>query len=280
MEGKEKQIPVMTPGDMERLEQDRLIQERLSKIERKILVMSGKGGVGKSTVAAYLALLLSEKGRKVGLLDVDLHGPTIPHLLNVQGGLEVAGPGMVKPYSFSENLKAVSLEMVLGNKDAAVIWRGPLKIGAIRQFVSDVEWGEMDYLIIDSPPGTGDEPLTVAQMIPDAEALIVTMPQEISLADVRKSINFCREVKLRILGVVENMSGFACPHCNQTVVVFGAGGGTKMAAQMNVPMLGEIPIDPEMVDLGDTGRLAELVHKKDLPINKAYMQIVDRIEQT
>jgi len=280
MEGKEKQIPVMTPGDMERLEQDRLIQERLSKIERKILVMSGKGGVGKSTVAAYLALLLSEKGRKVGLLDVDLHGPTIPHLLNVQGGLEVAGPGMVKPYPFSENLKAVSLEMVLGNKDAAVIWRGPLKIGAIRQFVSDVEWGEMDYLIIDSPPGTGDEPLTVAQMIPDAEALIVTTPQEISLADVRKSINFCREVKVRILGVVENMSGFACPHCNQTVVVFGAGGGTKMAAQMNVPMLGEIPIDPEMVDLGDRGRLGELIQKKNLPINKAYMQIVDRIEQT
>jgi len=280
MERKEKQIPVMTPGDMERLEQDRLIQERLSKIERKILVMSGKGGVGKSTVAAYLALLLSEKGRKVGLLDVDLHGPTIPHLLNVQGGLEVAGPGMVKPYPFSENLKAVSLEMVLGNKDAAVIWRGPLKIGAIRQFVSDVEWGEMDYLIIDSPPGTGDEPLTVAQMIPDAEALIVTTPQEISLADVRKSINFCREVKVRILGVVENMSGFACPHCNQTVVVFGAGGGTKMAAQMNVPMLGEIPIDPEMVDLGDRGRLGELIQKKNFPINKAYMQIVDRIEQT
>jgi Mrp family chromosome partitioning ATPase len=138
----------------------------------------------------------------------------------------------------------------------------------------------MDYLIIDSPPGTGDEPLTVAQMIPDAEALIVTTPQEISLADVRKSINFCREVKVRILGVVENMSGFACPHCNQTVVVFGAGGGTKMAAQMNVPMLGEIPIDPEMVDLGDRGRLGELIQKKNLPINKAYMQIVDRIEQT
>lgn len=279
MEDKEKQIPVMTPGDMERLEQDQMIQRRLSKIRRKILVMSGKGGVGKSTVAAYLALLLSDKGRKVGLLDVDLHGPTIPHLLNLYGGLEIAGPGRVKPYPVSENLKAVSLEMVLGNKDAAVIWRGPLKIGAIRQFISDIEWDEMDYLIIDAPPGTGDEPLTVAQIVPDAEALIVTTPQEISLADVRKSINFCRQVKMRILGVVENMSGFACPHCQQTITVFGSGGGAKMASEMNVPMVGEIPIDPEMVNLGDAGRLVDLVLRKDLPINKAYMEIVDRIEQ-
>ncbi|MEJ2725898.1 MAG: Mrp/NBP35 family ATP-binding protein [Deltaproteobacteria bacterium] len=279
MDDKEKQIPVMTPGDMERLEQDKIIQRRLSKIKRKILVMSGKGGVGKSTVAAYLALLLSDKGRKVGLLDVDLHGPTIPHLLNLRSGLEIAGPRRAKPYPVSENLRAVSLEMVLGDKDAAVIWRGPLKIGAIRQFISDIEWGEMDYLIIDAPPGTGDEPLTVAQTVRDAKALIVTTPQEISLADVRKSINFCRQVKMRILGVVENMSGLACPHCQKTITVFGAGGGAKMASQMKVPMLGEIPIDPQMVELGDTGRLMDLVPQKDLPINKAYVEIVDRIDK-
>jgi ATP-binding protein involved in chromosome partitioning len=280
MDDEQKQIPVMTPGDLERLEQDQMIQSRLSKIRRKILVMSGKGGVGKSTVAAYLALLLSDMGRKVGLLDVDLHGPTIPHLLNLRGGLEIAGPGRVKPYPVSETLWAVSLEMVIGDKDAAVIWRGPLKIGAIRQFISDIEWGEMDYLIIDAPPGTGDEPLTVAQIIPDAEALIVTTPQEISLADVRKSINFCRQVKMRILGVVENMSGLACPHCQKPIAVFGAGGGAKMAAQMKVPMVGEIPIDPQMVDLGDRGRLMDLLAKKDLPVNKAYRKIVDHIDKT
>jgi Mrp family chromosome partitioning ATPase len=269
----------MTPGDMERVEQDQVIQRRLSKIRRKILVMSGKGGVGKSTVAAYLALLLSDRGRKVGLLDVDLHGPTIPHLLNLGGGLEIAGPGRVKPCPVSETLSAVSLEMVIGDKDAAVIWRGPLKIGAIRQFISDIEWGEMDYLIIDAPPGTGDEPLTVAQIVPDAEALLVTTPQEIALADVRKSINFCRQVKIRILGVVENMSGLVCPHCEQTITVFGAGGGARTASQMEVPILGEIPVDPQMVDLGDRGRLVDLVVQNDLPINKAYMEMVHRIEQ-
>jgi Mrp family chromosome partitioning ATPase len=155
-----------------------------------------------------------------------------------------------------------------------------LKIGAIRQFISDIEWGEMDYLILDAPPGTGDEPLTVAQIVPDAEALVVTTPQEISLADVRKSIRFCREVKMPILGVVENMSGLACPHCHESISVFGAGGGAKMASHMKVPMVGEIPIDPQMVDFGDQGRLMDLLSHKDLPINKAYMAIADRIEQT
>ena len=219
----------MTPGDMEREQQDSVIKEKLSNIRRKILVMSGKGGVGKSTVAAYTALLLSHKGYKVGLLDVDLHGPSIPHLLNIQGGLEVAEDGVVKPFQHSKTLQVVSMEMVLGDKDTAVIWRGPLKISAIKQFISDIEWGDMDYLIIDSPPGTGDEPLTVAQTIPDAEALIVTTPQEVSLADVRKSINFCRQVNMKIIGLVENMSDFCCPHCSKKITIFGDGGGAKIA---------------------------------------------------
>ena len=269
----------MTPGDMERLEQDQGIKERLSKVKRKILVMSGKGGVGKSTVAATVALLLSHKGHKVGLLDVDLHGPSIPHLLNIQGGLEIPGDGTVKPHRLSDRLQVVSIEMVMGDKDTAVVWRGPLKISAIRQFISDVEWGELDFLIIDSPPGTGDEPLTVAQTIPDAEALIVTTPQEISLADVRKSINFCRQVNMGILGVIENMSGFSCPHCNKKIHIFGVGGGVKMAAQMEVPMLGQIPIDPEMVDLGDRGLLATLVERSELDINRAFQQALLKIEK-
>jgi len=184
---------------------------------------------------------------------------------------------LVRPYRFSEKLGIVSLEMVLGDKDSAVIWRGPLKISAIRQFISDIDWGDLDYLLVDSPPGTGDEPLTVAQTIPDAEALVVTTPQEISLADVRKSINFCRQVNMKIIGLVENMSGFVCPHCGQGISIFGTGGGNKVAAQMQVPLLGEIPVDPEMVEMGDKGKLDTLIKKVDLEINKAYDQILNGI---
>jgi ATP-binding protein involved in chromosome partitioning len=266
-----------TPGDVERAQQEKMIEDSLAKIGRKILVMSGKGGVGKSTVASYVALLLSAEGHKVGLLDVDLHGPTVPHLMNVQGGLDMPEEGVVRPYRFSDKLSIVSLEMLLGDKDTAVIWRGPLKISAIRQFISDIDWGDLDYLVVDSPPGTGDEPLTVAQTIPDAEALIVTTPQEVSLADVRKSINFCRQVKMKIIGVVENMNGFVCPHCGEKVSIFGSGGGKRMAAQMDVPLIGEIPLDTQMVEMGDKGRLDSLMEKADLEINKAYKQIVEKI---
>ena len=171
---------ITTPADMERAQQDKMIETNLARIKRKILVMSGKGGVGKSTVASYLALLLSKKGYKVGLLDVDLHGPSVPNMIKVQGGLEMPEKGIVRPYSFSENLGIVSMGMLLSDQDAAVIWRGPLKISAIRQFISDIEWGDLDFLVVDSPPGTGDEPLTVAQTIPDADAVIVTTPQEVS----------------------------------------------------------------------------------------------------
>ena len=260
----------MTPGDFERNEQDKQIADRLGKVDRKILVMSGKGGVGKSTVAAYLAFLLSKKGLKVGLLDVDLHGPSIAKLMKVQGGFDMSQKGIVKPYAFSPQLSIVSLEMMLGEKDMAVIWRGPMKISAIRQFVSDIEWGDLDFLLVDSPPGTGDEPLTVAQTIPDAEALIVTTPQEISLADVRKSINFCRQVNMKILGVVENMSGQLCPHCGEQVPLFGQGGGEKMAREMDVPFLGSIPADAKMVTAGDKGDLEGLTSQQDLEINVAY----------
>jgi len=266
-----------TPGDIERTEQDKMIEDCLAKIDRKILVMSGKGGVGKSTVAAYIALLLSLKGYKVGLLDVDLHGPSIPRLLNVQGTLDMPDQKTIRPYKSSDNLGIVSMEMLIGDKDAAVIWRGPIKIGAIRQFISDIEWGELDFLIVDAPPGTGDEPLTVAQTIPTAEALVLTTPQEISLADVRKSINFCHQVNLKILGVVENMSGFICPDCGKKIDIFGSGGGAGMSSQMNVPFLGEIPIEPEMVKMGDSGNLPGLADKPDLELNKAYEQILKKI---
>ena len=266
-----------TPGDIERAEQDRMIEDSLSRIGRKILVMSGKGGVGKSTVASYMALLLSLKGFKVGLLDVDLHGPSIPRLMNVQGTLEMPEENVVMPYRSSENLGIVSIEMLIGDKDTAVIWRGPLKISAIRQFISDIEWGDLDFLIVDAPPGTGDEPLTVAQTIPTAEALILTTPQEVSLADVRKSINFCHQVDMKVLGIIENMSGFVCPDCGKKIDIFGSGGGTRTSAEMNVPFLGEIPLDPEMVKTGDAGKLPDLAQNSDLEINKAYDQILKKI---
>jgi ATP-binding protein involved in chromosome partitioning len=267
-----------TPSEvLKRRERDTLVKQKLSRIRRKILVISGKGGVGKSTVAAYLALLLSERGHRVGLLDVDLHGPSIPHLLNIRGGLEVSREGVVSPYRFSSHLRVVSIGMLLGQKDLAVIWRGPLKISAIKRFISDIEWGDMDFLVIDSPPGTGDEPLTIAQTIPDAEALIVTTPQEISLLDVRKSISFCRQVRLNIIGVVENMSSFSCPHCGKKIAIFGTGGGARMAEEMGIPMLGAIPMDPEMVDLGDRGELTSMMRKRDTELNKAFARVLDCI---
>jgi ATP-binding protein involved in chromosome partitioning len=269
-----------TPADLERAHQDKMIEDNLFRIKRKILVMSGKGGVGKSTVASYLALRLSKKNYRVGLLDVDLHGPSIPRLLNIRGGFEITEEDegeRVRPYRVSDHLRVASLEMMLGDKDLAVIWRGPMKISAIRQFISDVDWGELDYLIVDSPPGTGDEPLTVAQTINDAEALLVTTPQEISLADVRKSIDFCRQVEMKILGVLENMSAFVCPHCEKTISVFGRGGGAELAAQMGIPILGEIPIEPEMVAAGDNGQLGALLDKPELAINAAYEALTEKI---
>jgi Mrp family chromosome partitioning ATPase len=272
-------LPTMqaTPADLERAEQDKMIEAGLKRIGRKLLVMSGKGGVGKSTVAATIALSLASRGLRVGLLDVDLHGPSIPRLLGANGGLRIEGK-VVRPYKTDNDLQVMSMEMVLGeNKDAAVIWRGPLKISAIRQFISDIEWGDLDYLVVDSPPGTGDEPLTVAQTITDAEALIVTTPQEISLADVRKSITFCRQVNLKILGIVENMAAMICPHCGEPVAIFGSGGGAKMAKEMSLPMLGEIPSDPRVVELGDQGQLSKLVSEDDSPVHQAYEKIVDRI---
>ena len=224
-----------------------------------------------------MALLLSKKGYRVGLLDVDLHGPSIPQLLNVQGAFDMSESEDVRPYRSSDNLGIVSMEMLIGDKDAAVIWRGPMKISAIRQFISDIEWGDLDFLIVDSPPGTGDEPLTVAQTIPNAEALIVTTPQEISLADVRKSINFCHQVNMKILGVVENMSMLSCPDCGKKIHIFGSGGGANMSEQMKVRFLGEIPVESQMVKMGDKGSLETLTRMAGLEINNAYEQILEII---
>jgi len=223
-------------------------------MKHKILVFSGKGGVGKSTVAVNLALSLSLKGKQVGLMDVDFHGPSVPILLGLHGPPEPSDDGRMKPIGF-ENLKVMSIGFLLPEQDSAVIWRGPMKMGAIRQFLRDVDWGDIDVLVVDSPPGTGDEPLSVAQIIPDVDgAVIVTTPQDLSLSDVRRSINFCRRLNMPVIGVIENMSGFACPKCGEVSDIFGAGGGRKMAEDMKVPFLGKIPIDPAMVKAGDDGK--------------------------
>ncbi|MBN1851012.1 MAG: Mrp/NBP35 family ATP-binding protein [Deltaproteobacteria bacterium] len=261
--------------------QDVEIKERLSHVKNKILVMSGKGGVGKSSTAAYLAILLAKKGYKIGLMDVDLHGPSIPRLLGLKGTIQPSSlPGKAIPVQFLPNMHVISIESLMGeNKDAATIWRGPLKIGVIRQFISDMEWPDLDYLIIDSPPGTGDEPLTVAQTIPDAKALIVTTPQEISLADVRKSINFCRQVKMDILGLVENMNGLTCPHCHQAIDLFKTAGGTLMAKKEGLRLLASLPIEPQVVKMGDKGELLDLVSLWNT-YNTAFKKMVAMIEET
>jgi Mrp family chromosome partitioning ATPase len=206
--------------------QDQEIKEKLKDFKNKLLVMSGKGGVGKSTVAAYLAVGLARKGFQVGLMDVDLHGPSIPRLLGLKGNIQSSAESNKGiPLTYLPNMEVMSIEALLGDKDTATIWRGPLKIGVIKQFINDIAWSNSDYLIIDCPPGTGDEPLTIAQIIPDTKAVIVTTPQEISLSDVRKSINFCHQVNMEILGLVENMSGLTCPYCGKTIDLFKTDGG-------------------------------------------------------
>jgi len=261
-------------------QQDMAIKSSLGKIKNKILVMSGKGGVGKSTVSVNLALGLAKRGHKVGLMDVDLHGPDICRMLSLTERLQdkkIAG-GKVPPMQYNDNLKVISLEYMMENRDDPIIWRGPLKIQAIRQFVSDMDWGDLDFLVIDSPPGTGDEPLTVATTIKDAQALIVTTPQDVALADVRKSINFCKHVKMHILGVVENMSGFICPHCNKSVDIFKTGGGERMAVEFDVQFLGRIPLDAKVVTGGDDGS-PYLSSEATSPATEAFAGLLDRVEK-
>ena len=261
---------------MAQAEKDTAVEESLGKIKNKIVVMSGKGGVGKTSTTVNLGIALARKGLQVGIMDVDLHGPDVPRMLGLKGMLELSENKKLKPMAYSENLSAVSIESLTPGKDEAIIWRGPIKYSAIRQFIGDVDWGELDFLLIDSPPGTGDEPLTVAQTIKDARALIVTTPQEVALADVRKSINFCKTVKMEIYGLVENMSGFSCPHCGEMVDLFGAGGGQRTAEATGVRFLGKIPFDPQMVACGDAGVSFQEKYA-DSPVTKAYATIVDRM---
>lgn len=257
-------------------ERDLAVKGALNRIKHKLIVMSGKGGVGKTSTSVNLSVALSQLGFKVGIMDVDLHGPDVPRMLGLDGMVNVGQEGKLVPISFSDNLKAISVESLTPGKDDAVIWRGPVKYSAIQQFISDVQWGDLDFLLIDAPPGTGDEPLTIAQTIDDAKAVIVTTPQEVSLADVRKSINFCKIVKMDILGLIENMSGFMCPHCNEVLDLFGMGGGEKTAKAMGIKFLGKIPFNEDVVACGDAGTPILKKHEAS-PVTDAYKDIAQAI---
>ena len=256
--------------------QDQNINDALSKIKNKIIVMSGKGGVGKSSFSTNFAVSLAQKGFSTGLLDVDLHGPSIAGMMGIKGLLDVSDDKKAVPKKVGDHLKVVSMQSLMTDPDQAVIWRGPAKTGVIRQFIGDINWGELDFLIVDSPPGTGDEPLSIAQLITGAKALIVTTPQDIALADVRKSINFCRNVNLEIVGLVENMGPFPCPCCGKTIELFKSHGGKITADAMGVDFLGTLPFDSQLVKACDEGE--PLVGKPQAsPFSDALIEVVQAI---
>lgn len=251
----------------------------MGRVRKKLVVLSGKGGVGKSTVAANLAAALAQAGHAVGLLDVDIHGPSIPKLFGLDGrGLETESQQMI-PVKVGERLSVMSIGFLLGSNADAVIWRGPLKFSIIRQFLCDVAWGSLDYLVVDCPPGTGDEPLSVAQLVGrPADAVIVTTPQELAIADVRRCVTFCEKVELPVAGIIENMSGYVCPSCGARADLFGKGGGEALASEMRVPFLGRIPIEPDMVTCGDQGT-PFVAARAGSATAEAFLSIVRAIEQ-
>jgi len=253
------------------------LASRMGQIKHKIMVLSGKGGVGKSTVATNIAVSLALKGKKVGILDTDFHGPSIPTLLNLEKAKPSSDGTSILPVDFVQGIKVMSIGFLLPNQDDAVIWRGPMKMNVIKQLLTEVKWGELDYLIIDFPPGTGDEPLSVAQLIPGADgAIVVTTPQDLSLNDVRKCINFCRQVNVPVLGVLENMSGLVCPNCKTIIDVFKTGGGEKMAGEMGVPFLGKIPIEPQIVEASDSGK-PFVYHYSKTEAAKAFARAIEPV---
>lgn len=262
--------------------EDRELEENISNIKQKLMIISGKGGVGKTTVAVNLAYSLSLKGYKVGLLDVDIHGPNVVKLLGIENKkLTGSGDSKINPIKLSENLKVVSTASMLEDSDTPLIWRGPLKMKVISQFLKDVNWGELDYLIIDSPPGTGDEPLSVAQLIKDLSGVIVvTTPQEVAMLDSRKSIQFARQLNIPYIGIIENMSGFTCPHCGKEIDLFNKGGGKKAADELDVEFLGDIPIDKEIVDLSDSGSVFVKYGNTGSAAFKKIEEVVKRIESS
>jgi ATP-binding protein involved in chromosome partitioning len=275
----EKRKPPLTKEQIEELREDLKLADTLTRIENTLLVLSGKGGVGKSTVAVNLAAALAASDREVGLLDIDIHGPSVPTLLKLEGAEVKRGlGGGLEPIKVSKTLKVMSMEFVMReNRDQAVIWRGPMKHRMIHEFLSEVDWGNLDFLIVDAPPGTGDEPLSICQMAPPrSQALIVTTPQKVAIRDVRKSINFCKSLEMPIFGIIENMSGFVCPSCGVTHQLFKSGGGESLARETGYRFLGSIPIDPQIVSASDDGK-PFVTEFPTSPSSRAFEQIIGPI---
>lgn len=257
--------------------EDVKLMKKLSKIKHTIIVMSGKGGVGKSTVSVNIAVGLALRGYEVGILDADIHGPNVPKMLKLEDVRLEADENGIYPAEVPPRIKVMSMAFLSQDKDTPIVWRGPMKMGALRQFIEDVYWGELDYLVVDLPPGTGDEPLTIAQLISNADgSVIVTTPQDVALLDSRKSVSFSNALELPVLGIVENMAGFVCPHCKETVNLFKIGGGEKAANELGVPFLGRVPIDPNVVDAGDNG-MPLISDNGSSPASEAFEGIIDKI---
>lgn len=254
------------------------INQALENVNHKIAVISGKGGVGKSTIAANLATALQLRDYKTGLIDCDFHGPSIPKLLAVRGERPTKGKSGIKPIVTDFDLQVISMDSLLPKENSPVIWRGPLKMKAIKQFLADVEWGGLDYLVFDLPPGTGDEPLSIAQLVPDPDgAIIITTPQKVALQTIRRTVEFAKKVDLPVLGLVENMSGFICPHCGKETDIFGAGGGKELSEELNIQFLGKIPLAPKIEESGETGK--PFVLEEETNVTKIFKKIVDRVEE-
>lgn len=269
----------MESKETEYLEQEKRIKEKMTKVKHALIVISGKGGVGKTTVAVNLAYALSLSGKNIGILDIDIHGPNIAKMLGIEKHSLHGSEFGIQPVEVLDRLKAVSVALIGYDSDRPVIWRGPMKTALIRQFLGDVNWGKLDYLIVDSPPGTGDEPLSVCQLIPKVSgAIIVTTPQDVAVLDARKSIQFAKELKIPVVGIIENMSGFTCSHCGNEIDIFKRGGGEKAAQELNVPFLGRVPFQPEFVEFSDRGTpFVSFQHR--LKSAEAFMGIVDKIRE-
>ena len=263
-------------------ERDQRLKMKMSKIKHKIAVISGKGGVGKSTITVNLAttFALQDHSNKVGVLDADIHGPCVPKMLGLKGQKLVGGPaGIIFPVADQHGIKVASIDFLLPSDEAPVIWRGPLKMRVIQQFLADIAWGELDFLFIDLPPGTGDEPLSVMQLIPDIDGVvIVTIPSEVSQAVVKKAVTFAKQLGIPIIGIIENMSGFVCPECGAEIDIFKAGGGKKIAKELSVQYLGKIPIDPSVCIDSDRG-IPFVARGQVSTTVKAFAEIVEKIKK-
>jgi len=265
----------------QREQENELIKMRMGKIKHKIAVISGKGGVGKSLVTVNLATGLAKNGRegKVAIFDADLTGPCVPKMMGIKSDKLIAGPPGIFPAVGDEGVKVVSMALLLPSVESPVIWRGPLKMGAIRQFLGEVAWGPLDFLLVDLPPGTGDESLSVLQLLPEMDGVvIVTIPSEVSQEVVKKAVTFARKMNVPIFGIVENMSGLVCPHCGETINVFGEGGGKKVAQDMGLEFLGSIPMDPKISADSDEG-VPFILRHPDSPASKAFGEIIENIEE-